>query len=314
MTATTGPPPPAIATLGPRVLSVGSAVLDRVVIDGATTDHPGGAALNVAVGIRRLGLPTTLLAAIADDEPGRRLLERLGAEGVEVEDAGDGRPTTIAESRRRDGGVEYRFSSPVPSGLLAFAPEHLAAIRAADAVAMSAMRTGDRLGALVEALSAASGLRLYDPNPRPRTPEDLRDHLAELEAIAPVVDLVKVARDDLELFFAEDAREAAEALLRRGARALLVTDGPRGAALLAPGIRVTAPSAIAAEDVVDPLGAGDATLVAAAVRLTRDGLPTSAAAWQAVLDEAMRAAAIACATQGGAESLPDAAALQRSPR
>jgi sugar/nucleoside kinase (ribokinase family) len=49
---------------------LGSAVLDRVTVNESSTDHPGGAALNTAVAARRLGIPTTLFAAIEDDEAG----------------------------------------------------------------------------------------------------------------------------------------------------------------------------------------------------------------------------------------------------
>ena len=39
-----------------------------------------GAALNVAVGLRRLGLPTTLIAMVGDDEPGEHIRERQPAD------------------------------------------------------------------------------------------------------------------------------------------------------------------------------------------------------------------------------------------
>ncbi|AGN00456.1 sugar kinase, ribokinase [Salinarchaeum sp. Harcht-Bsk1] len=45
----------------------------------------GGSAANVATGLARLGVDARLLGSVGDDEPGRRVRERLGEHGVDVD-------------------------------------------------------------------------------------------------------------------------------------------------------------------------------------------------------------------------------------
>ncbi len=47
-------------------------------------EYQGGSAANTAVGLRRLGVPTALLASIGDDERGRQGVHTLAAEGVDI--------------------------------------------------------------------------------------------------------------------------------------------------------------------------------------------------------------------------------------
>ncbi|MBO9627294.1 MAG: hypothetical protein J7484_13095, partial [Microbacterium sp.] len=51
----------------PRVVVIGDALVDEVVVDGTTTRHPGGSALNVAIGLAIPGVPATLLTSIGED-------------------------------------------------------------------------------------------------------------------------------------------------------------------------------------------------------------------------------------------------------
>ena len=63
-----------------RVVVVGDALIDELRDDTGVREFVGGAALNVAVGLSRLGVPTTLIAMVGDDEAGahiRAYLARL---------------------------------------------------------------------------------------------------------------------------------------------------------------------------------------------------------------------------------------------
>jgi len=46
--------------------------------------HPGGTAINVAVGLKRQGINTATLCAVGDDESGKAVLETLKKEGVDI--------------------------------------------------------------------------------------------------------------------------------------------------------------------------------------------------------------------------------------
>ena len=69
-------------------LVAGESLVDIVVpAGGADEDRHeavGGSCLNVAVGLARLDVPTTLFTRLGDDEHGHRILEHLEASGVTV--------------------------------------------------------------------------------------------------------------------------------------------------------------------------------------------------------------------------------------
>ena len=50
-----------------RVVVIGDELIDEIRDEHGTRDVVGGAALNVAVGLSRLGVPSTLVAMVADD-------------------------------------------------------------------------------------------------------------------------------------------------------------------------------------------------------------------------------------------------------
>jgi fructokinase len=302
------------------LLSLGSAVLDRLADDRADglqyVDMVGGAALNVALTTRRLGIPTVLAAAVADDAAGQTIREFLRSENVALIDAGRGRPTTIAESRRDGPTMQYRFNSSVPSGLLSIDADIMARIRRAPVVVMSALRAGNGtdLSRLASALARAPGICIYDPNPRSRGPEDISAHRHEADVISPLNDIVKLAREDIELLYGEVPEDVTMRLIEQGVRAVVVTDGPRGASLVTEEGVVTFASLIAAEDVVDSLGAGDAALGAIAARLYSDGWPSDQQMWRSVMEFAMEAAAVACKSAGGTASVPRDALVDKDDR
>ena len=66
--------------MSPRVAVIGDALID--IIDDRHV--PGGAALNVAVGLAKLGASVDLICMLADDEPGRILREYATKHGVRV--------------------------------------------------------------------------------------------------------------------------------------------------------------------------------------------------------------------------------------
>ena len=299
------------------LVSLGSAVLDRIVGSETALERKvvGGAALNVAVGARRQGVPATLVAAVADDDAGAAIGALLTAEDVALVDAGSGRPTTIATAIRVGDTVEYAFSSETPSGLLTLDTHVAALVHGASVVVMSALRAGAGLGMLADALRASDALRVYDPNPRMRAGDNLAAHRREIEAIITACDLVKVAGEDLTLLYPDaDPAELIRGILAGGARAVLVTHGPGGATLYADDVAVHVPSRISGADVVDPMGAGDAVTASLSASLYREGWPADRERWSAVLNRAMLAAAIVCGRLGASEAMPAAADLLRDGR
>ena len=67
-----------------RVVVVGDALIDELRDDTGVREFVGGAALNVAVGLTRLGVPATLIAMVGDDEAGAHIRAYLADFGVEL--------------------------------------------------------------------------------------------------------------------------------------------------------------------------------------------------------------------------------------
>ena len=66
---------------GGRVVVVGDALIDEMREPDSLREFPGGAALNVAVGLSVLGVPATLIAMVGDDADGAVLRDFLAAVG-----------------------------------------------------------------------------------------------------------------------------------------------------------------------------------------------------------------------------------------
>ena len=80
--------------------------------DGEDVVHPGGSPLNVAVGLQRLGLPTTLHSAFGADPHGVAIAQHLEASGVSVTASTvSDRETSVAlATLGADGAATYTFS------------------------------------------------------------------------------------------------------------------------------------------------------------------------------------------------------------
>lgn len=149
---------------------------------------------------------------------------------------------------------------------------------------------------------------------------NLRLHLwespeAAREAIEPLLGasaVVKLSDDEIHpLLGTESPERAAEALLERGASAVFVTSGPRGAYYATPRFSGGVPSAEVSS--VDPTGAGDAFSAAALVRLVeagREGMFEETVVRAAAI-RGCAAGALACTGYGATGSLPDREELER---
>lgn len=87
----------------------------------------GGNATNVAVGLARLGLPSTIISKVGDDIHGQYLLACLEAEGVDASYVGCDKAQATAQcymTRRIDGSPDY-YSWPSPNASKVLVPEDI---------------------------------------------------------------------------------------------------------------------------------------------------------------------------------------------
>lgn len=246
--------------------------------------HLGGAVVNVAVGLARLGRRVRFQGVVGDDELGRGLADQMAREGVTPGLRFTPEAPTAFTFVGWDVHGERSFFSPLGGNgadkLLAAAdvdPETIAQAHWFHCGSNTHVKPAAR-EALFKAVTGARqrGLRIsFDPNVRmmfwPR-PEPLQALCREL---FPLCDVVKLSEEELELCTGR-ARpdDAIELLLELGASLVCVTLGPRGVRAghrSASGVtRLSVPAP--AVDVVDTTGAGDGFVSALLSRLTLTSL------------------------------------------
>ncbi|QDL94393.1 winged helix-turn-helix transcriptional regulator (plasmid) [Paroceanicella profunda] len=272
---------------GPRrAVCLGGAVLDRKyralgeVVAG--TSNPveghrsfGGVARNVAETLAALGVQTSFVTAVGDDEGGRQILDHLQARGVDVSRVQRGAGQATAEyAAILDAAGELVlgiadmaiFDTLTPDALARVWP-HLAG---ADRVFCDCNLPAETLAGLI---TRARGARF-----RLAIDAVSTHKVRRLPEVLEGVDLMFLNLDEAGAVLGarpDSLRAAAAAIVARGAAQALVSDGPRGIAVAdASGVRLL--PAVPARP-VDITGAGDAMIAGTLYRLFA-GDPLSGAA------------------------------------
>jgi ribokinase len=240
------------------------------------TRLPGGKGANQALAVHRLGLPVQLIAAVGADPEADTALELLRQEGVGLD-----RLQTVTEPT----GLALITVDAAGETTIVVVPGANAAlqVQAHDVAGAEAVLTVLEVPeqAVTTAARHATGLFVLNASPTRAVPTDVLRR----------ADLVVVNRGEYA---------ALPAL--KTARAVAVTDGPRGAVLLREGIEV-ATAVPPSVNAVDGTAAGDAFIGAAVAGLLR-GLPDAE-----LLARACAAGALAVTRPGAQPSLPTAAEI-----
>jgi len=281
------------STLDGTVLVVGDAIVDIVRADSdQELTYPGGAALNVAVGMARLGCRVHHMHPVADDSHGRMVRMYLRREQVEVIALPGGRDTGVARSLTLDGEPTYEFSAAVVNRMYEFPGEALAKVAGARAVVVSSYPMDDpaQVDRLLEMIGQLDAPLAVDANARPALLPDPTAYRDGFLRLAGVATLVKASREDLGLLF--DDVDQAIILLQALCVTLVVSDGARGATIFWQGdVCAAAPPK---GPVVSTIGAGDALFARLARDIGTSSWPDNIQAWQSLLREALAVAAETC--------------------
>lgn len=287
---------------------IGDALIDEIRDDSGVRELVGGAALNVAVGLRRLGVATTLIAMVGDDEAGGHIREYLSDHGVGlVESAAPHGSSRAVVQRAANGEPQYVFNEAAQKRSIRYSDDARAAIARADLVAISCFPFD--VPAEVDALAEASaGARLaIDPNPRTGMLSDRAEFVLGFERLAAGAEIVKVGADDAAILYDGDLDALRSRLRGLGVRAVLATAGADGAILETDAGTTAAPISELPGRIVDTVGAGDATLAAVAAGLVA-GTPSTPDEWRELLSRAMDIAAATCRAEGGLLRTPESLA------
>jgi fructokinase len=227
---------------------------------------PGGAPMNVAVGLARLGCPVSLLARISEDGFGRMLREHILGNGVSERDLVTApEQTTLAVAMLDDEGrAEYDFyvqgtadwhwtDAELPDPL----PADVTALYAGS-LAVSLAPGGPRIEALLRRERERGAVTLvYDPNIRPALADSRAAEVARVERQVALTGVVKASEEDIGWLYPDEPLEQVARRWRdSGPRLVVVTLGGKGAYALGPDGEVRVPAGPVR--LVDTVGAGDA--------------------------------------------------------
>jgi fructokinase len=231
---------------------------------GTLRAHAGGAGLNTARTLGRLGSDVHYLGCLSDDGFGTQLRAALADDGVKLDTVVDtSLPTTLALVELDAGGsASYHFysegtSAPAlePDAALSILPGNVEMLHVGT-LALVMEPTAIALQAVVEAVSSTA-LVMVDPNCRPTFIPDQGTYRRSLAATLQYAHVVKASLEDLE--YLEPGRaptDAARALLDDGPSVVLVTMGGDGAKIVTASAEIHMPAPAAR--VIDTIGAGDA--------------------------------------------------------
>lgn len=237
----------------PLIMCCGEAVTDRMILpDGSHADFAGGAAVNSAIALTRLGTAAGFLGALSTDPEGRALQSVLRREEVDLQCASySDHPSTIATVSMTASGPVFGFRDDNSAGrtldgtALKPVPPSVQALLFGG-ISLIAETSGSVFEALM-ARHAGTHLVYLDLNIRPTLIDRDQPYLARLKRMIAMADIIKVSDEDLE--YIDPGPFAA-------AGALIVnTRGAQGVRAFHNGSAHWVPAAPCM--VVDTLGAGD---------------------------------------------------------
>ncbi len=248
------------------ILCCGEALIDmlpRETTQGeqAFAPYAGGAVFNTAIALGRLGAAPGFFCGLSQDLFGELLVETLAASDVSTDLAPrPDLPTTLAFVKLDNGQATYTFYDK-DTALTSLRADALPPI-GADVSAMFFGGISLAEGPSAEAFEAlltreaADRVTMIDPNIRPSFIKDRDSYVARIQRMMALSDIVKLSDEDLAwLEGEEDLAAMAQAILGRGTKLVLITQGAEGATgFTAEGSVFVASQKV---EVVDTVGAGD---------------------------------------------------------
>ena len=245
------------------ILCAGEALIDMLprkteAGEDAFAPYPGGAVLNTAIALGRLGAPAGFFYGLSTDFFGDMLRAHLAESGVEDRSHSSMRPTTLAFVKLVDGQATYAFYDEETAGRM-LSPADLPE-ESPDALFIGGISlVGEPVGTAIEALAGRESERaaiVIDPNIRPGFITDETGYRDRIERLLGVADVVKLSDEDLRWLMGDgELSDLARRVCAMGPALVCITEGAEGVTGYAGdrAIRVAARKVT----VADTVGAGD---------------------------------------------------------
>jgi ribokinase len=243
----------------PRILTDGEAVVDEFSL------APGGSAANTIYGLARLGITTSFIGAIGDDQGGRTLLQDFEAVGVDTQhikvepQAKTG--SVLCLSDKQAGRALY--VSPGANNLLGTEDIDVNYINRATVLHLSSFAHGAQFDLQLKLIQG------LDPSVKISFAPGALYAARGLPALAPLLKkthILFINRDELRQLTGEELEKGVQLCLERGCRIVAVTLGEgqvvkgesRAVCYLVTGKKEYLIESQQASEVMDTTGAGDA--------------------------------------------------------
>lgn len=238
-------------------------MLPRTLADGSVAylPVPGGAMLNTAIALGRLGEETGFFSGLSTDMFGRQLITHLKTSGVNTDYCvRSENPTTLAFVALQDGIAQYSFYDENSAGRMLAVdtipsfPESVHAFHFG-AISLISEPCGSTFEELMHRIYKDFVISL-DPNIRPGFITDESSYRKRLNRMIGMSDIIKVSEEDLD-WMEPGCRfeEVAHKWLDGGASVVTLTRGEEGSRSISRSDDITVPATVA--EVVDTVGAGD---------------------------------------------------------
>ena len=214
---------------------VGKGLADSMLFE----KRPGGSIFNVAVGLRRLGVPASLLTKLGGDEFSQGLMSVITEEKINTECLRrdpDLKTTLAFVALNEEGKPEFRFyrENAADTKLTVSEIEHINpqdySMYHFGSIALLEKPASDAYLELLDMFHGEKVTTSFDPNIRPSLIHDRKSFLQMFYRVSEVVDILKMSDDDLEYITGlADAREGLRKMPDRANALILVTLGKNGA-------------------------------------------------------------------------------------
>lgn len=272
----------------------------------------GGAPVNVAVALGRLGARARFVGAVGDDGHGRRVLAALESAGVDTRCVDRRRERTgvtfvkVAE----DGARSFLFyrrdtadTALTAEALAGFAldPLDAASWLVLGSTALAAPPLSEVAASLVHRATARGVPVLLDLNCRRHLWRDAEALQRAMRSLCDAASVVKASEDDLADLGLPATLDALRALAPRAVPVLTLAE--RGCVADVGGVLSVEPARLAPEAVIDATGAGDAFVAGLLVGLGAEGALATRSRWERALALGNATGALAVTALGALEAL-----------
>ncbi len=293
-----------------KIWSLGDAVVDLIPLQNMQYEAcAGGAPVNVAAGVAKLGQSSGFIGRVGEDAFGhfmQKTLFDLGVDTSAMEFDQQHRTSTVLVSLHENGEREFSFLvSPSADQFLSHKnlPLFDKDILHFCSLALVNIVCRTSLAKAIEKMKHASGLLSFDINLRPQMWPDLNEMYAVIDAFSSEADILKLSDDELLWLTKEMTLEnAVEKLQKYPARLKIVTQGAKGCLVITPNSQV-AISAYLVES-VDTTGAGDAFMAGLLAAIAQYGILDNEDYFMKIVTQAAACGALATTRKGAISAAP----------